>query len=218
VQLSAGRKNSISGCIFPCDPELGRANSAMLNPHHKTKEQILSENQLIEEARKDPARFGLLYEKYYRQIFIFVFRRTGDEDIAGDIVADAFLKAMVALPKYEFKGLPFSSWLFRIALNEVNMFYRKDKRERNVSLEQSDLKNIIAEAGEDNTAEADKMVMQLLSSLTPEEMQFIELRFFEKRAFAEVADILGITENNAKVRTYRILDKLKVLLNKNSTN
>jgi len=216
--LSAGRKKSIYGCIFPSDPELGRVNPAMLNPHHKTKEQILSENQLIEEARKDPARFGLLYEKYYRQIFVFVFRRTGDEDIAGDIVADAFLKAMVALPKYEFKGLPFSSWLFRIALNEVNMFYRKDKRERNVSLEQSDLKNIIAEAGEDNTAEADKMVMQLLSSLTTEEMQFIELRFFKKRAFAEVADILGITENNAKVRTYRILDKLKVLLNKNSTN
>lgn len=190
----------------------------MLNPHHKTKEQILSENQLIEEARKDPARFGLLYEKYYRQIFVFVFRRTGDEDIAGDIVSDAFLKAMVALPKYEFKGLPFSSWLFRIALNEVNMFYRKDKRERNVSLEQSDLKNIITEAGEENTAEADRIVMQLLSSLTAEEMQFIELRFFEKRAFAEVAEILGITENNAKVRTYRILDKLKVLLNKNSTN
>lgn len=216
--LAGGEKNPISGCIFPGTSELGVINPAVLNQHHKTKEQILSENQLIEEARKDPARFGLLYEKYYRQIFVFVFRRTGDEDIAGDIVSDAFLKAMVALPKYEFKGLPFSSWLFRIALNEVNMFYRKDKRERNVSLEQSDLKNIITEAGEENTAEADRMVMQLLSSLTAEEMQFIELRFFEKRAFAEVAEILGITENNAKVRTYRILDKLKVLLNKNSTN
>ena len=42
------------------------------------------------------------------------------------------------------------------------------------------------------------------------EMQMLELRFFEKKSFAEVGEIIGITENNAKVRTYRILDKLKI--------
>ena len=196
---------------------LGQTNHQDLNRYHQTKEQIFNESQIIEEARKDPGRFGILYEKYYRQIFVFVFRRTGDEDIAGDIVSDAFLKAMVALPKFEFKGVPFSAWLFRIALNEVNMYYRKTSRERVISLDQTNIREMIAEAGEKETEENRQLVMRLLSSLTPEEMQMMELRFFEKRPFAEVAEILGITENNAKVRTYRILDKLKKLLDKTST-
>jgi RNA polymerase sigma-70 factor, ECF subfamily len=188
-----------------------------MNSYHQTKEQIFNESQIIEEARKDPGRFGILYEKYYRQIFVFVFRRTGDEDIAGDIVSDAFLKAMMALPKFEFKGLPFSSWLFRIALNEVNMHYRKTSRQRVISLDQSNLKDIVAEAGEKDSEETTQLVMKLLGTLTPEEMYLIELRFFEKRPFAEIAEILGMTENNSKVRTYRILDKLKKLLDKTST-
>jgi RNA polymerase sigma-70 factor, ECF subfamily len=196
---------------------LGQTNHEDLNRYHQTKEQIFNESQIIEEARKDPGRFGILYEKYYRQIFVFVFRRTGDEDIAGDIVSDAFLKAMVALPKFEFKGVPFSAWLFRIALNEVNMYYRRSSRERVISLDQTNIKEMIAEAGEKETEENRQLVMRLLSSLTPEEMQMMELRFFEKRPFAEVAEILGITENNAKVRTYRIIDKLKKLLDKTST-
>lgn len=187
-----------------------------MNRYHQSEQQIFNESQIIEEAKTDPGRFGILYEKYYRQIFVFVFRRTGDEDIAGDIVSDAFLKAMVALRKFEFKGLPFSAWLFRIALNEVNMYYRKSSRERVISLDQTNIKDMIAETGEKETEENRQLVMRLLSSLSPEEMQMMELRFFEKRPFAEVGEILGITENNAKVRTYRIIDKLKKILDKTS--
>lgn len=189
-----------------------------MNRYHQSKEQIFNESQIIEEARKDPGRFGILYEKYYRQIFVFVFRRVGDEDLAGDIVSDAFLKAMVALPKYEAKGLPFSAWLFRIALNEVNMYYRKSSRQRVVSIDQTNIGEMIAEVGGEKESEENRqLVMKLMGTLAPEDMHFLELRFFEKRAFAEIGEILGITENNAKVRTYRILDKLKKVLDKTST-
>lgn len=197
---------------------LGQSNNQDLNRYHQSKEQIFNESQIIEEAKKDPGRFGLLYEKYYRQIFVFVYRRTGDEDIAGDIVSDAFLKAMVALPKFEFKGVPFSAWMFRIALNEVNMYYRKTSRERIVSIDQTNLGEVLAEAGGDKESEENRqLVMKLLATLEPDEMQMMELRFFEKRPFSEVGEILGITENNAKVRTYRIIDKLKKVLSKTST-
>ncbi len=205
-------------CIFRPTVSLGQSNNPDLNRYHQTKEQIFNESQIIEEARKDPGRFGILYEKYYRQIFVFVFRRTGDEDVAGDLVSDAFLKAMVALPKYESKGLPFSAWLFRIALNEVNMYYRKTSRERIVSIDQTNIGDMIAEAGGEKESEENRqLVMKLLGTLSPEDMQFMELRFFEKRAFAEIGEILGLTENNAKVRTYRIIDKLKKVLDKTST-
>lgn len=183
-----------------------------LNEYHKTESDLRAELAIIESAKSDPARFGLLYEKYYRQVFVFVFRRTGNDELAGDLVSNTFLKALLSLKKYEYKGVPFSAWLFRIAINEVNMFFRKSERERTVSLEKSDLGKMIAEAGEKDSDENQQLLLKALRTLSSEEMQLIELRFFEKRAFAEAGEILGITENNAKVRTYRILDKLKQVL------
>ena len=56
------------------------------------------------------------------------------------------------------------------------------------------------------------ILKEAVTDLEEEDMQFIEMRFFEKRAFKEIAEILGITENNAKVKTYRILEKLKKIL------
>jgi RNA polymerase sigma-70 factor (ECF subfamily) len=169
---------------------------------------------IVEAAKADPAKFGALYEKYYKQVYVFVFRRTGNEEHSGDIVSNTFLKAMLSIKKYVYRGVPFSAWLFRIASNEINMFFRKTKRERVVSLDKSDLGKMIAESGETDSDENQKLLLKALGTLQPEDMQIIELRFFEKRAFVEVGEILGITENNAKVKTYRILDKLKTLLTK----
>lgn len=187
-----------------------------MNSYHKTGEQLREELQLIQEAKKDPARFSVLYDYYYKPVYVFVFRRCGDEDVTGDIVSATFLKALLALPKYQFKGVPFSAWLFRIALNEVNMFYRQGEKQRHVSLEQTDLSDMITESGAQDDEERRQELLKALTILKPEEMMMIELRFFEKRAFAEIGGILGMTENNAKVKTYRILDKLKTELMKTS--
>ena len=56
-----------------------------------------------------------------------------------------------------------------------------------------------------------KKAMQYLSE---PDLLLIELRFFEERPFSEVGEIIGITENNAKVKTYRAIDKLKIIYNK----
>jgi RNA polymerase sigma-70 factor (ECF subfamily) len=182
-----------------------------VNDYHKTETELQAELKVVEAARSEPAKFGLLYEKYYRQVFVFVYRRTGSEELTADIVANTFLKAMLSLHKYVFRGVPFSAWLFRIAMNEVNMVFRKIKRERTVSLDQSDLGMMIGETGEKDSDENQQLLLKALAGLPPEDMQLLELRFFEKRAFAEVGEILGITENNAKVRTYRLLDRLKAV-------
>ena len=50
---------------------------------------------------------------------------------------------------------------------------------------------------------------KLLSQLNENELQCIVLRFFEKKSFKEIGFAMGLTEVNAKVRTYRILKKLK---------
>jgi len=59
-------------------------------------------------------------------------------------------------------------------------------------------------------------LLQALSSLKKHELNLIELRFFEKRSFKEIGEIQSITENNAKVKTFRSLEKLKIIFKQNS--
>jgi len=183
-----------------------------VNAHHKDEAYLLEEQLQIAAAKADPDAFGVLYEKYYRPLFVFIHRRTDNEELTADLCSLTFLKAMLNINKYTDRGLPFSSWLFRIALNELNLFYRKNKKERCVSLDAKGVSLLAGDATAGSKAEDQQLLMRALSKLPEADMQLIELRFFEERPFAEVGEITGMTENNAKVRVYRILEKLKTLL------
>lgn len=177
-----------------------------------TKEQLQQEHLLVEAAKKQPRRFGVLYERYYEQIFLFVFKRVDQEESAADVTSQVFLKAMSNLKKYQFRGVPFSAWLYRIAINEVNQHFREVKSKRAISMKSTDIADIMEEVEE---LPQDENIQQMLASLEllkPDELQMIELRFFERLAFKEIAEICNITENNAKVRMYRLLGKMKKMM------
>jgi RNA polymerase sigma-70 factor, ECF subfamily len=166
----------------------------------------------IRKAIANPDSFRPLYEAYFKKVYLFVLHRVGDKDLAGDLTQQVFLNALTHLGRYQFRGLPFSAWLFRIAINQCNDFFRKTKRNRMVVLEESSVENLYAELTADQTLEEwENRLPAVLEQIEQDELYIIELRFFESRPFKEIADILGITENNAKVRTYRILEKMKKL-------
>jgi RNA polymerase sigma-70 factor (ECF subfamily) len=170
---------------------------------------VNSEEELINLAKKDSRYFAPIYKRYHEQIFRFIYQRMDCIDDADDITSQVFLKALVHLPKYINKGFPFSSWLYKIALNEVNMFYRKTKKQRAINVEENEIKEIIEEANENYSDENREKLLQLLAQLEEDKLTLIEMRFFEKRSFKEISELLGITENNAKVKTYRLLEEMK---------
>ncbi len=177
--------------------------------YHQTKSQLEAERLEIHAAQRDPRRFGVLYERYYEQIFLFTFKRMRDEEQAADVCSQVFLKAIGNIRRYQFKGVPFSSWLYRIALNEINQFFRDSKAQRHVSVESSGLHLLMEEVEEGRDESQVQQLLGILDGLNPDDLQMIELRYFEKMPFKEIADIYNITENNAKVRLYRILGKMK---------
>ena len=180
--------------------------------HHKTNIDLQTELQHIKAAKENPARFNVLYDNYYKSIFVFIYRRINEEEVTADITSQVFLKALINIKKYEFKGVPFSAWLFRIAFNEVNMYFRKNKADRMVSMDQQGVAQIAQETELNENAEIIQQMMSALKKLHPDDVQLIELRYFEKLSFAEVGIIIGVTENNAKVKVYRIIDKLKKIM------
>ena len=181
--------------------------------YHKSEEQIDQEQKEILRAKEDRKFFAPIYKRYHRQIMKFVYQRTDDYEIAADLTQQIFLRAMMKLEKYEFRGLPFSSWLFRVAINELNQHFRKNSKHRTINVDDTML-HFMADEIEDTGELEDRKrkLPTVLKMLSADDFQYIELRFMENRPFKEIAEILDITENNAKVKTYRILKKLQNLI------
>ncbi|SDL63081.1 RNA polymerase sigma-70 factor, ECF subfamily [Catalinimonas alkaloidigena] len=167
------------------------------------------EAQLIAEAKRNPARFEVLYNRHYETIFNYLYRRTSDEDLAADLTSQTFLKAMLNLGRYEYRGIPFLAWLYRIAGNEIKKHYRKSGQAQVFSLEVSSLAKWLPD---EETADTEEKLQQLagyLERLAEDEVLILQLRFFEEKSFQEIAYIMDIGESAAKMRVYRTLTKLK---------
>jgi RNA polymerase sigma-70 factor (ECF subfamily) len=173
-------------------------------------EEIQQEYLILERSKKDPKAFGILYEKYFDRIFNFIYRQTDDDDVAADLCSQAFLSVLKNLERYEYRGVPFSAWLYKIASNEVNKYYYKQKNRKVFSLEEVRVRELI-ELSNDEMWDEDliKRLLNYLKQLPTDMLQVLELRFFEDKNFKEIAFILDITESGAKMRTYRALDRLR---------
>jgi RNA polymerase sigma-70 factor (ECF subfamily) len=184
----------------------------VVSKYHATREDMQQEQILVDAAKQDPEQFRGLYNRYYERIFLYVWQRIDDKEVAHDVTSQVFLKAMQNLYKYEFKGVPFASWLYRIAKSEVYTVLRKQQVQRTVNIDSSGMGEMVSEMDEDPYAEWMPVLSAAVAELDEDDLQMVEMRFFEKRPFKEIADILDITENNAKVKTYRILERLKKIL------
>ena len=155
-----------------------------------------------------------MYEKYFHQTFVFVLKRVRSESEANDLTQQTFIKAMMHISKYEDRGLPFGAWLYRIALNETNMFFRKNSKNHFVDINERQVNSVLEEMDSTiSTEENQEKLIEILNGLNENDLDLIELRFFQKLPFKEIAEIYNITEANAKMKLYRIIEKIKKTLN-----
>lgn len=171
------------------------------------------DHDLVRAAQADPARFAPLYDRYFGDVFRFLLRRAGDRELTADLTQQAFLKAMLSLSRYESRGLPFRAWLYRIALNELRMHWRK-RKEVLLDLSYQQVDGLRQEM--DLRLDPDDMtrVAQALSALDEARAQLIHLRFMDGLSYLEVGQVLGIGEDAAKMRTHRVLAALRANLAK----
>lgn len=182
--------------------------------YHVAESRLEEEREILEASRKNSHAFEPLYRRYFEGIFRFVYQRLDDKDTAKDITQQVFIKALGKLDTYEDRGLPFSSWLYRIAFNELNQHFRTHSKDRCLNLETAGVEDMMEEMEEDRYAPYLEKLTEVLTVLEPESQALIEMRFFEKRSFKEIAEILDLTETNAKVRMYRLLEKLRLIITK----
>lgn len=175
----------------------------------KKSRNIALEKRQIEAAKLNPAHFAPLYNSYFKPIYIFVFKKVKNEELAGDITSKVFLKALLNIKKYKHMGFPFSSWLYRIASNEVNLHYRQQNKNTEVELLEKDVITLLDEIDHSEDIQQQEAMLNALNNLPLHTAELIEMRFFEKLSFNEIGAVLGLKPVTAKIRVYRALEKLK---------
>jgi RNA polymerase sigma-70 factor (ECF subfamily) len=180
------------------------------------------DRELVERAKIDASTFGDIYDAYYARIFRYALKRTGDADVASDITAETFMKALKGLPSFKWKGVPLSAWLYRIAGNEIGMYFRK-KAYAPASL------SLLIEAGFDpedpamteelarvqdgiHFEEEAHMIREELKLLPVKYHEVLALKYFEDKSPREIALILGKPEGTIRSLASRALGLLRKAL------
>ena len=161
------------------------------------------ERALIEAAQADPARFVDLYERYFHRVYAYAIRRTASRAEAEDITSEVFERALVNLPKFEWRGVPFAAWLFRIASNAISDHYRREAKQKELPPAEPPQEDAIEDA--DRRAQ----VFRNVAVLPADQRRVIQLRFAEEKSIREVAEALGRSEGAVKQLQFRALQTLR---------
>jgi len=172
------------------------------------------EENLIKRAIKGEASaFGSLYDCYQPKIYRFVLIKVGRREEAEDLTHQTFLNAWQGMESYKHMGFPFSSWLYKIAKNQIADFYRSHKNE--TSLEKVDPEYFVAPASvqfeTEEKMEMEKVVLAI-RKLKPEYQDVIAIRFVEDLSIQEAAKALEKSEGAVKLLQHRAIKELKRLL------
>ena len=182
---------------------------------------LTEEKQLVRQAQKAPDAFAELYDQYYPKIFGYVLRRTATLEAAEDITSETFLKALRKLWQFRWRNISFSSWLYKIATNEINQYFRKAEYKKSASLQElqeQGFELISPHDPESELIEAQEKLKQYQDFLEIQErivrlpikyQEVIALRFFEEKQIKEIAEILGKKEGTIKSLLHRAVEKLR---------
>jgi len=170
------------------------------------------ERALVERAKDgDQQALAELYERYLPRIYRYVAARLPAAD-AEDVTSTVFLKMVDSLGRYEWRGLPFGAWLFRIARNEVVSFVRRERYREADPLDEALRDPAPSAAGAFEDAAQLAAVRDAIAQLPPAQRDVIELRFIAGLSVAETAKVLGKFETNVKVLQHKGVAKLQRLL------
>jgi len=171
----------------------------------------VDEKLLVEAAQKDPRCFAGLYEAHFEHVYAYVARRVRGRADSEDVTAEVFQQALANLAKFEWRGVPFRAWLYRIAANAVADRWQRRSREQG---------SPVADNPADRQVHIDPEAVErrarlygLVTTLPPEQRRVIEMRFAEEKSIREIAQQMKRTSGAVKQLQFRAIQNLREQLN-----
>ena len=178
----------------------------------------LTQNQARPQERRDETLkpFEELYQIHYSRIYAFLFRLCRDQDLAEELTQESFYQAFASFHQFKGKSEPYT-WLVAIAKHVYFRYLRKKKQ----SLDVIDLSLVIETYSSNNRTpqetleqkELEAALRTLINRIPEKYRDVIMLRIYAELPFAQVASLLNISENSAKVIYYRAKKMLMEELN-----
>ena len=172
------------------------------------------EQSIVQRVQQhDEEAFAQLYEEYFDKIYRYVALKIGNRVEAEDMTQQVFVNALHSISSYKWKGYPFSSWLFRIAHNQVVDHLRKKTRQNTLPLNED-----LAASSGDNPQKLIEIKMsteELVTAtrkLTPAQREVVALRFASEMSIAQVAGIMGKSEGAVKSLQHSAIVALRKIM------
>ena len=176
---------------------------------------------------KDKEAFSRLFDFYYDKIIKYVFRRTLNVEYSKDITSNVFLKVLDNIEGFKWKnGInSFNGWIFKIATNEVNQYFRKQNRYKliiddpDIRFNLKDESNLSLEI--EKKIDNDKYLIILskaIKELKPIYQDILHLRYFEEMPYNEISEVLKKNESTVRVYAKRAIEELERILEKDAIN
>jgi RNA polymerase sigma-70 factor, ECF subfamily len=167
------------------------------------------ERLLVAAAQADPSKFDALYELHFDRIYFFIVSRVHDRTTAEDITSETFHKALASLPSFEWRGTPFSAWLYRIASNAIVDHFKRSNREQLIDDFEHPLVDQELSSNEIDFIERHVHFFGLVDQLPEVQRRVVCERFVEDRSIREIAQRLSKTEGAIKQLQFRALQTLR---------
>ena len=168
----------------------------------------------------DLDKMGLLFRRYHRPLFGFLFRMTNQREASEDMVQNVFYRMLRSRHTFTGDG-EFKTWMYHLARNVLKDHSKKDKRNgyhydiagfaEKISSGES------AAAGIEKKQEWD-ILKDALSTLSPENREVLILSRFQELKYHEIARVMDTTEAAVKIRAYRAISQLKTMFSKIESN
>jgi RNA polymerase sigma-70 factor (ECF subfamily) len=191
---------------------LDQENRTGSNPPVSSETEPKAESQLLDRARRGDTRaYGQLVRVHQDRIYGLVFRMVRDPALAEELTQDVFLKGFRNLSSFR-EDARFTTWLYRIAVNlchDQRESLAARNRGRETSLDSGELGQLeppTPTTRPDDAVEATEVAAGFqagLNALEPMYREAFLLRHQEGLNYGEIAEVLGISQSNAKVRVHR---------------
>ncbi len=164
-----------------------------------------TEAVLVEQAKTDEQAFRRLYEQHLPGLYRYAYYRTGNKQLAEDVVSQTFMRVWQNLKRYQQRGIPFSHWLYRIAGNIISDLRPNREQAVGLSWDPPD------ELADTPTEQVDmKLDLALLMRTLPDaQQQVLALRYVQDLSLQDVAQVMGKSEGAIKQLAFRGLQTLR---------
>lgn len=183
--------------------------------------EALNDNNLMLKVKAGELdKMGLLFERYSKPIYSFMYHSTHQAALSEDLVQNLFYRMIKY--KHTFVGDgQFTTWMYYLARNVITDHYRKKSR----LVYNDDINDTGKGLVEEKMADTDIIKTQqnnelkyALSKLNEDAREVIVLSKYQELSYKEIADILETTEGNVKVKVHRAISELRKIMTKTNKN